>query len=146
MRTGSGGFTLGAVIRSSTFSCAMISAPSAASAIWPATLPPVICPPVAAELLVAAGVIRIGGGVDDVADRLRRQRPDRREHLVAHLDAAAVHERDRLRGNISAATLPPAPVSMKQMLAHLGHTEIACARLARGNGQQDHEEPTKATK
>src|SRR6185436_20225965 len=44
----------------------------------------------------AAGVPRIDAGIDDVANRLLRQRPDRRQHLIDGVRAAGVHERHAL--------------------------------------------------
>ena len=59
------------------------------------------------ELVVAAHVIVVGTGVDDVANRTIGQPPDRSQHCVRHLRRTGVHENDTrrtdLRGDVTAS-------------------------------------------
>ena len=63
-------------------------------------------------------------GINDVANGLRRQRPKRREHFVAHLGQTRVNQRDPFRkyerGDVSAAA-----GEHIEVLAHLRDVDVA---------------------
>ena len=82
----------GALMRFSVSSCEMISARAPRPAPTWATPRPEMGAPDCADALVAADVIDVRVGVDDVAHRPRRQLPQRGQHAPGVVGGARVHD------------------------------------------------------